>query len=139
MSNITNKHIMDHIVQNDPRFAGFTDNGGYVLRMENADEIVTEVEMTPEEFADTCFVRVEERFFAVSDMTMAAISGTNTTLSSAMIDVLLDLRALFIEEREEHRATQRRWYDAFKQVAAYNRRYGWLDPDVDDEPDTDDD
>jgi hypothetical protein len=134
MSNFTDKQILDTIVVCDSRFVRFTEKG-YVLLMETIDGNSSEVEMTPNQFADECNVTVSERFFALTDMTMSDISGTNITPSSTMVDVLLDLRSMFEAERHAHQNTARLWVDAFRLNAAYRLQYG--DIDFGDESDDD--
>lgn len=100
MSN--NTDIQKYIVQCDPGFVGYTEDGHYRLnRLDDDTEQEHEIVMTPAEYVEEHPITVEEEMFAVIHIMLDRIAHTTITPSSMVIDTLLDIKSLFVQYRDQ--------------------------------------
>lgn len=87
--------IIGNIASCDPRYHGHTPDGNIVLIEGDEKQI-----MTPEEFMAEAEPGTDEIFFATINTFISQISSTSITSTSSVVDVLLDLRNLFVKHAE---------------------------------------
>ena len=124
----TNTNIKRYIVQCDPGFVGYTDTGDYRLLREDDNGNEREVVMAPAEYDEEHPASTDEEFFALLHITMDNISGTQITPTGDMIDVLLDLRSLFVDYKEQHKNVVKSMMEMLqyqrRTVDFYTEQYG---------------
>jgi len=94
-----NHEIIANIAACDPRYQGHTPDGKIVLLEDDERHV-----LTPHEFMELADPSTDEIFFATITAFLADISATSITSTSSVVDVLLDLRGLFIKREEQHKS-----------------------------------